>query len=764
MRAEASSSSNNPDSNVDSVSGSSAATSLQQPTYNWKNVTQPFLEACTELDLGELLHDELFGLFEAMSAIEMMDPKMDAGMRGGSHQQQQQQQQNNRGCSSRKCMNFAQAVANNKLPMDDEIEAKDLVAIIDTTMACLVTWLEGHSLAQTVFTNLYLHAGDCAEKRPTNVVLKSFTVAVLKMIDLIRDLIAKASVFEEEDFQPLVYGFQLATDVSEAKAVSALREAEDCLQRTVRATKTDSESNEHQEAVALYARVKFTRLFYMGLSTLCKHELTDGHRHLTAAKDLVGNIVATLNLGTIPPSGENVIGFEPLVNQRLLPPTFPRYAEIRSRDVAYAHLSALIDRLLSATNVTQLNTYQSALEFFMDFGRSSPCVLSRSVLQLLYTPLQPTSTPQMMVTYSQATRLSQPNPMFQELLREACKLFIAPPALTFKTPPFNAKHIKHCLDSFFSQCCRPMGLLIQTFGHNCARQRDKIPPLLEEFAIVQEEADKLDTLLNAVLTSTSAGSDGKSGQNTTPLLFFSTWLLYHVLRLMVRHILSGFELELFSVHEFPYLYWYLYELLYPWLTTCLHRADGHLIEHEQMIAAEASQHSKSQGKTKKKAKNANKKKPRPYVREITNYQGYATMCAGYFKLLVGFKKERKILIPSNSFDNESVRYEHRFAPFNNLLTPPSMPYSQFLEVYSHTASTEPHVLYLAAARDFGRARQIFESVIALGSNSGTTEELNALIAVNKNNLVASSVLSKDSSRKVDFDFSMNNTFPTVKFV
>lgn len=33
-----------------------------------------------ELQLGELLHDDLFGLFEAMSAIEMMDPKMDAGM------------------------------------------------------------------------------------------------------------------------------------------------------------------------------------------------------------------------------------------------------------------------------------------------------------------------------------------------------------------------------------------------------------------------------------------------------------------------------------------------------------------------------------------------------------------------------------------------------------------------------------------------------------------------------------------------------------
>ncbi len=34
-----------------------------------------------ELKLGELLHDDMFGLFEAMSAIELMDPKMDAGMK-----------------------------------------------------------------------------------------------------------------------------------------------------------------------------------------------------------------------------------------------------------------------------------------------------------------------------------------------------------------------------------------------------------------------------------------------------------------------------------------------------------------------------------------------------------------------------------------------------------------------------------------------------------------------------------------------------------
>jgi hypothetical protein len=46
----------------------------------WFEITSEFQGAVTDLDMGELLHDNLFGLFEAMSAIEMMDPKMDAGM------------------------------------------------------------------------------------------------------------------------------------------------------------------------------------------------------------------------------------------------------------------------------------------------------------------------------------------------------------------------------------------------------------------------------------------------------------------------------------------------------------------------------------------------------------------------------------------------------------------------------------------------------------------------------------------------------------
>ena len=56
-----------------------------------------------------------------------------------------------------------------------------------------VTWLEGHSLAQTMFTNLYLHNPYIIEDR----TLKAFSIVMLKTVDLIRDRVNRASVFEE---------------------------------------------------------------------------------------------------------------------------------------------------------------------------------------------------------------------------------------------------------------------------------------------------------------------------------------------------------------------------------------------------------------------------------------------------------------------------------------------------------------------------------------------------------------------------------------
>lgn len=46
-----------------------------------------------------------------------------------------------------------------------------------------------------------------------------------------------------------------------------------------------------------------------------------------------------------------MMGFEPLVNQRLLPPTFPRYAKIIKREEMVNYFSKLIDRIKTVCEV-----------------------------------------------------------------------------------------------------------------------------------------------------------------------------------------------------------------------------------------------------------------------------------------------------------------------------------------------------------------------------------------------------------------------------
>lgn len=67
----------------------------------------------------------------------------------------------------------------------DNLKNSEIIGIIDTTLACIVSWLEGHSLAQTVFTNLYLHKPYSVEDK----ILKTFCLAVYKLIELIKEFI-----------------------------------------------------------------------------------------------------------------------------------------------------------------------------------------------------------------------------------------------------------------------------------------------------------------------------------------------------------------------------------------------------------------------------------------------------------------------------------------------------------------------------------------------------------------------------------------------
>jgi len=66
-----------------------------------------------------------------------------------------------------------------------DLSLAEEIGIIDSTLSCLVSWLEGHSLAQTVFTNLYLHKPHHIEDR----VMKAFSISIFKIVDIIKDFV-----------------------------------------------------------------------------------------------------------------------------------------------------------------------------------------------------------------------------------------------------------------------------------------------------------------------------------------------------------------------------------------------------------------------------------------------------------------------------------------------------------------------------------------------------------------------------------------------
>jgi hypothetical protein len=136
----------------------------------------------------------------------------------------------------------------------------------------------------------------------------------------------RAGVFEEEDFQPSVYGYNLATMFTDSKASSMLRECEDDFQKKAKLiskaqqNKTQSsvttsdtvvnksldiseESNQHQNELeridALLGRLKFLRLFHSLILHIWKRDdITECPILIVSCQEALSLLQKTAHLGT----------------------------------------------------------------------------------------------------------------------------------------------------------------------------------------------------------------------------------------------------------------------------------------------------------------------------------------------------------------------------------------------------------------------------------------------------------------------------------
>lgn len=503
----------------------------------------------TELKLGELMKIGSFTLFEAMGAIEMMDPKIDTGMISNK--------------INRKILNLEQSVRCGLVKINN-FEDNELIGIIDDTYACLVTWLEGNSLAQTVMTNLYLHEPDRVEDR----YLRVFSYAMLKITDILKDIVITKYCFEEEDFQPNNYGFNLAANISDAKVFTYLKEVCDHLGGNIKPETTD----------ALLTRFKFTKHLYHSLMTIRKELINtlsnnnsfdqQSHntskllqlafkkstpnvlnicdtieRNLIQCQSLIRHWKDTLNLGIVPPDVQKtdvtvynadyptIMGFEPFINQKLMAIAYPKCPSICTRERSVDYLNNLVLRLAHCCQSSRIVSYNDIVKFmncFSKYFNPSSCVISRSFLQLIHIPNRDLSN-------------------IQEVLRQNIRDLFNPAILQAKSSLLGTKpKLKEKVDSFFADCAVIFSQSLLTYGHNRARQREKLIDHLESLKMLQYKAILIDEMI---------GIGGDSN-------YFSYWIGYYIINDSIQFVLSGLELELYSTYEYDYIFWYLYELLY----------------------------------------------------------------------------------------------------------------------------------------------------------------------------------------------------------
>ncbi|VVC39480.1 Hypothetical protein CINCED_3A014628 [Cinara cedri] len=502
-----------------------------------------------------------------------------------------------------------------------------------------------------------------------------------------------------------------------------------------------SNSNCDEESyLALNTRIKFVRLLLQILLSFNRREshsnlMGETQRLLTTCGLLIPSLIKTVNKGV--PNIDHCyydLGFDPLINQKLLPPTFPRYTKIKTAAEAYLYFDALLTRLKQICKLTNCVSYISALECFIELGHNSHlCIVSRSIMQTLYFP--------------------QPNKVFgtQDLgdcLREWAKSFIAPPSLISRLGILTNYQAKDCVHNFFEHCIRPFTGLIQTCGYNKARQRDKLAHLMEEFSALQDESQRIDAFLHSF--------SSKLDPPKEHLASFSTWIIYHTIRIMIMYLLSGFELELYSAHEYQYIYWYLYQFLYGWLVSTLNRADNVLLGSNSYVDFQ---------KNKTKRNKPKKKKTHPYSQEIVMCHAMQSLTGAYFKTFIGFQLEGKIQTPKHAkFDNERVRYQHRFSAFSAVSVPPPFTYNEFQMTRNQirdNASADPGILYLNGCELFHQARCLLDTI-----QQPHSQQVQNLIKVCKTNFVTMKLLASGYMRgpgvSLDFDFTTNSHFPILK--
>ncbi|KAL7748222.1 N-alpha-acetyltransferase, non-catalitic subunit [Sorochytrium milnesiophthora] len=472
---------------------------------SFSDVTERFRRAASDLADGQLARSESLSLYDAMTATEIMDPKMDSGLATLEEK------------SDRIVLD--EAFVRKSQPSD-----KQLLQILDAT------YLRGSPAAQTIFTSIYMHHPLSISNKP----LRAFVHVLLKLNSGIKNLAHNANVYEEEDFVTEMHHFNLLDDISET---STLIQLHSCLNDL-----SQCKTTKNAELISFIAmRLVLVRCFLEAFVCLSTRRYAEAQRALEKMSSTIQQLMLPSVAKYAYPSGDRAamraLGVDPMLNKRLTTYGPLRVVPLLPQTEALSFLQQIADNLLLVTHARHCTRAESLLTFVHQFSvRPTSDAISRCFLQYIVFNFD-------MLVLGEI-------PLQQLLLGWMERTCGMPYLARISAPSASDRHAeieeaKTRLLAFLKRCEAVVMDILRIYTHNRSRQRRLLGKAIALWDALHLEVETVDAELEELLGETHYPS------------YLSAWTLHVKVSLMLDFILAGFETQLHKPFELPTMYWYL---------------------------------------------------------------------------------------------------------------------------------------------------------------------------------------------------------------
>ncbi|MCJ1415382.1 hypothetical protein MMC32_001714 [Xylographa parallela] len=495
------------------------------------DISEDFTRAAEALGTGQLIKDEFFTLFEAVGALEIMDPKMDSG-----------------------CLAPGETLEDDYNILR-ELLPEEVVGIIDQLLCAEVAWYMGNHLSQTLFSSLYIDRLLWPEPKsldqatfhrdgnpPSNnvmlhVVLRAYCIGLIKTCYSVHKTIISETYYEEEDFVSNLYNRKLLPFLN-------IDDVEDLLDQAIWLIEARKDSCPDHIREALTSRFMFRKRFLRAVALdpcVSKEEYAASWRNCSSALPLL--LDSSKYGSTVPQS------FSAKIQRRFASTVPPRPVMMNDLQDTYDYLQRFFDDAEAAGGVfdclkgSQIFTFVSIFET----RKPQPSVYVRCLLSSLI---------------NNKMRVSGETSFTQFIFDDLAELVLPADILVdmanyaVEAPQSRKFQIAKRMDVFVDRVGQSYLETLRALNMNRSRTRRMLCHTILDWENIQLDAEEIDMSLREYTHEEPIAGQTPDEENvwSFPL---SSWSYYHKLHQMEWVVQLGFELQIYRTDELAGMYWYL---------------------------------------------------------------------------------------------------------------------------------------------------------------------------------------------------------------